>query len=76
MAMVAIFKKIRKIMIYRNGLTDFDEIWHDDASRPTPCKPMKFDVHPCLGLVRQFNLSCTNKLGQKNTETPHQIFRT
>jgi len=26
--------KIEKLLYLRNGLTDFDEIWYDDASRP------------------------------------------
>ena len=35
MAAVAILK-IRKIATSPNGTTNFDEIWHADASRPSP----------------------------------------
>jgi len=33
--------KTQKVTISRNGLTDFDEIWHVDASRPSIglCQP-------------------------------------
>ena len=30
----AVILKNRKIVISRNRLTNFDEIWHDDAPRP------------------------------------------
>ena len=33
MAAAAILKNL-KIAISRRGMTDFDEIWHDDAVRP------------------------------------------
>ena len=50
MAAAAILKN-QKSQSLRNELTDFDNIWHDDASPPGPCQPMKFDVHSCLSMA-------------------------
>ena len=55
------FLKIEKLGYFKNCLTDFDEIWHNDASWPTgPHQPIKirdslptipFTHHGCIWLV-------------------------